>query len=291
MADLHQIRQNFSSMPDEKLLHIATHERNTLTKEALAVFIEVYKTRPLDASIFEPTPEELDYDKEQHWFFALEEKRKGKTAEELYGSLTARNLKDEQAAAIISRLPEPDINDEDFETYIKHQCEHVFLAGNFARVLIIGTGICAIAYGTMKFFVPFTILGIAMLLLAVCFKIGTKHGGAFWVNRIKHKPESIVWIKPIVEKHTVWYLITLFKTSHFQICTRDSIEITFECTDPVERNIFLTGIKKYIPHAHIGYSFPLDHMYIQNPAGFINALQHKNLYLPVADIALPPVSV
>lgn len=286
MADLIHLSRHFSSMTDEKLLHIAAHEKHTLTKEARCIFAEVYKTRGLDAATLEPDAKELAYDKERHWLFAWEETRAGKNTEEICRALLERGVSESEAALIINCLPEWKPGDEDFETYIKHQCEHVFLLGNAGRMLLAGFSIGVAAYGIMNFFVPFTILGIILLLLAVFLRTGATRGGSFWVERLRNQPESIVWIKPIVEKHKMWYLITLFKTNKFQLLTRDGHAVTFVCDDPADRQIFINGIKKYIPHAHIGYSFDIAEMYEHNPADFINAVQDKNVYTPAGTILL-----
>lgn len=269
-------------MSDEKLIHFAATEKNGLTKEARAVLLNEFENRNLDTAILEPSAAELNYDKERHWFFALDEKRKGSSNDTIFSKLIARNLTEEQAAGIIKCLPETFYSDEPFEDFIKSKCETSVFAVNLARLVYIGLCIFGIAYGVSRSSWP-TIAASSVLLVPGIYFFIRSHSfaGNFWLKTIKSTPENIVWIKPITVKHTIWYMVTLYKTYHFQLYTRDNRCIAIDCNGDDEQKIFFEGIKKYIPHAHIGYNLNIEEMYERNPEGFINALQNKQVYEPL----------
>jgi hypothetical protein len=286
MIDIHKINKRYASMPNDKLVQAANEEKKTLTKEALAVLVKEFETRNLDTTLFERTAAELNFDKERHWFFALEEKRKGKDIRALQLALPEHGLSNEEAERIINRLPDSTYIDEAFEKFITDKCENQYQLGIVAQVFLIGAAILSIGYGIANTFWPTSVIGVFMLLMALVVRKGRGYDGKHWYQRIVTNPESIVWIKPVVEKHTVWYVITLSKTNKVQLLTRDGIGVTFDCNDDKDRTVFFDGVKKYLPQAHIGYSLDIFEMYEQDPNEFINALQYENVYLPVIELKI-----
>lgn len=98
---------------------------------------------------------------------------------------------------------------------------------------------------------------------------------------IKTRPENIVWIKPIIVKHTVGYVVTIFKESQFQLLTKDDLKVTITVDLDSERHLLFEGIRHRLPHIHIGYSAEADALYTSSPENFINALQKRGLYTPL----------
>ncbi len=273
-------------MTDERLIQFANEDRKTLTKVALAILVKEFETRNLDTTLFERTEAELNFDKERHWFFALEEKRKGKDTDSIHTSLLERKLSDEEAAHIINRLPDSTYADDFFEKLITDRCENQYQGGIIAQVLLIGVGLLAISFGMANAFFPAAAIGVFVLLSALFVGKRKEYDGKHWYQRLETNPESVVWIKPIVEKHTVWYVITLFKTKKVQLLTRDAAIVTFDCDDEKDVQVFFNGVKKFIPHAHIGYSFDIYEMYERDPNEFINALQYEGVYSPVIELKI-----
>jgi hypothetical protein len=287
MINTEQLKRNYAAMPDEKLMHFAATEKAGLTKDARAILLREIESRSLDVTILDPSEAELNYDRERHWFFALDEKRKGADNDSIFRKLVAGNVTEEHAALIIKCLPEIFHSDEPFEDFIKNQCEKTVFAVNVGRLIIIGFCILGISYGVSNGSWPSIAAGSILLLPGIYFFFRShSFGGKFWLETFKTMPENIVWIKPITVKHTIWYVVTLYKTYHFQIYTRDNRSVAIDCNSDENQQVFFEGIKKYIPHAHIGYSLDIEEMYERSPEDFINALQYEHVYAPIGEIHL-----
>ena len=144
-------------------------------------------------------------------------------------------------------------------------------------------GLICLYYSSKSIFVliPLVIFGAVGYFVYKKFS-GDFKGGDFWVNMIKNNPENIVWIKPITTKHTVGLIVTLYKEQKFQILTADGLFVTMKCDNSIDSQIFLNGLREYMPHAQLGFTHQIKRIYKQGPKQFIENLKQQNLYTPIS---------
>jgi hypothetical protein len=120
MFDIDIVRENYASMMDEKLLHIATTEGAELTDEALVVLKEEFSRRGMDQSVFSTIEETKKASKEESfpaeqeiipheftnsiWGYAYEEKILAKSNEEITSGLLEHGLNEEEAGSVVANI-------------------------------------------------------------------------------------------------------------------------------------------------------------------------------------------
>lgn len=157
-------------------------------------------------------------------------------------------------------------------------------------IIFLGGFVAAFFYFAVEFhlnilFIPGFLIGIIAFLF-YRKRAGMFKNGDFWLSMIKDNPENIVWIKPIVTKHTIGYVIPLYDTRQFQILTKDGLETLIKSDTKDEAIVFFKGLMNYVPHAQIGYSRAINQIYKNNRIGFIESLKEKGLYTPVNSIEI-----
>lgn len=127
--------------------------------------------------------------------------------------------------------------------------------------------------------------------------ISVVFGLFYWFNRSKFKPlqfwldlfyknsEELIWVKPITTKHTAYLVVTYAKSYQFELYLKDGTHLKIDCPEH-RRKVFYNGIKKYAPHAHLGYSREVNKVYRRNRATFLETLKQKGLYRSVNDYNL-----
>ena len=173
---------------------------------------------------------------------------------------------------------------------IAKKSQSTALGAVFGVLILFALGAYFLYMGIVyKFFLPL-VFGAGVVILGIYFlRKNDKEfkGGDFWVDLIKSQPEKFVWIKPIVTKHTVGFVLTLWKEQKFQLCTINNEKILMTIDTDQERTIFFEGIQQLLPHAHIGFTNEIDALYSSNPETFIATLQERQLYTPFDAIAFP----
>jgi hypothetical protein len=176
-----------------------------------------------------------------------------------------------------------DIMNRDFEDLVEKNCQDATIKAYFAvSVLFVMAGF--LIYWGIKISLGIFLIGLGVLFAGFyCINRsgGEFKGGKFWVGMIKENPDYIVWIKPIVTKHTVGFVLVLYKEKKFQFLTKHGTRIVMECSSDKDQQVFFEGIKQHLPNAQIGYSLDTDILYNEGPSNFIKNLQNKGLYHPV----------
>jgi hypothetical protein len=189
-----------------------------------------------------------------------------------------------EASLIVKRLPNIQYSNEAFDKLIFNKCQNATSVSVLATIAIFCLAAFLLYSGiTAKFplFIGMGLVGVVTGIYCIKYFSGELRGGQYWIDLIKTHPEKIVWIKPIVTKHTVGYIITLYKERKFQLLTKGGLKITMKCDTEEERQLFFEGIKNYLPHAHIGYSPDIAALYSSGSAKFIGSLQSRRLYTPI----------
>ena len=297
MIDPALIKWNYSTLSDGQLLLLATKERHKLSYEVLGILGEEFKKRGLDASFFiKASPVDEQYNVENTnaatatinaWDFAFKERCAGKTDKEIIDGLMMKRFGAAESLLIIKRLPQTNFINENFEGFIFKSCENSMLQSYFILLALFGIAgyffYLAIAYQNLIALLPALTLGAAGLYLIQKCR-GYLKGGQYWVDMIKEQPDNIVWIKPIVEKHTVAYVVTIFKEKKFQFLTKDRLVITMDCNSLEQQQLFFDGVKDNLPHAQIGYSYKMEDLYDDSPKTFLSSLQRAGIYTPLDKI-------
>jgi len=177
--------------------------------------------------------------------------------------------------------------DEKFRKLIVKTCDNASLGAIFSMLMLIGLTLFFLFAGLqITFFLILALgTGIGAYYISQRFK-GDFKGGKYWATMIKDRPENIVWIKPIVTRHTVGYVFTLYKEKKFQFLTKDRLAITMTVDSEADQKIFYEGIIKHLPHAHIGYSPDMDSLYRYSPADLIDELKKTGEYYPVGGFSV-----
>lgn len=290
MIDPDLIQQYYSQLSNEDLINFTKNEGNRLTDEAINYLFDEYVRRGLDTSILEQMVDRKEEIKEAaqidntSWNYALNAKKFGKTDEEILQDLTAKEIGEQEAASIISRLPNMAYENEHFEDLIETTTQGATLGGILGILVLFSFGAYLLYLGIeYRFFLPI-IAGIAIAILGIILLRNQDKeykGKDYWVNLLKEHPEKIVWIKPIITKHTIGYVFTLYRDHKFQLLTTSKEGIILNINTETERQIFFNGIREYLPHAHIGYTLEIDALFSANPENFITILQERQLYRPL----------
>lgn len=290
MIDPDLIQQYYSQLSNEDLINFTKNEGNRLTDEAINYLFDEYVRRGLDTSTLEQMVDRKEEIKEAaqidntSWNYALNAKKFGKTDAEIFQELTAKEIGEQEAASIISRLPNMDYENEHFEDLIESTSQGATLGTILGILILFGFGAYLLYLGiAYRSFIPF-VAGLAIAILGVILLIKQDKeykGKDYWVKLLKEHPEKIVWIKPIITKHTVGFVFTLYRDHKFQLLTTDEEGIMLNINTETERQIFFNGIFAYLPHAHIGYTPEVDALFSANPESFITTLQERQLYRPL----------
>src|SRR5665647_2252778 len=120
MIDIALIKENYSRMSDEQLIHLAQTEGQDLTSEALPLLHEEFLNRKLDTTIFGTLDDNKKAQQKRNiqeaqnnasnefiksiWTYAFNEKEKGTTDEEIRKSIIERGLDEEHSSLIIKTL-------------------------------------------------------------------------------------------------------------------------------------------------------------------------------------------
>lgn len=107
----------------------------------------------------------------------------------------------------------------------------------------------------------------------------------FWLGIFTKHADQIIWIKPITTKHKVYAVITVAETYQFQVYLKDGNYVRVECPKH-QKKTFYNGIRKYAPHAHLGYSQEVKKIYRKNKKEFLNLLNQKGLLRTINDYNL-----
>lgn len=290
MIDPDLIQQYYSQLSNEELINFTKNEANRLTDEAINYLFDEYVRRGLDTSIVEQMANRKEEIKEAAqidntgWNYALNAKKFGKTDAEILQDLTAKEIGEQEAASIISRLPNMDYENEHFEDLIESTTQRATLAGILGVLMLFGFGAYLLYLGgAYRSFIPI-MAGLAVVVLGIALlrsKDKEYKGKDYWVKLLKEHPEKIVWIKPIITKHTIGYVFTLYRDHKFQLLTTSGEAIILNIDTDIERLVFFNGIRQYLPHAHIGYTPEVDALFSANPDNFITVLQERQIYRPM----------
>jgi len=120
MMDLNLVRDNYASMSNNELIELAKKDGASLSKEAFTILKEEFSKRKLDTSSFlriEQTrlitnqnkikqEEELNKEKFEKsiWLLVFDEKKKGKSNEEIIVDLLDTGLSNYQATIIVENM-------------------------------------------------------------------------------------------------------------------------------------------------------------------------------------------
>jgi hypothetical protein len=290
MIDPDLIQQYYSQLSNEDLINFTKNEGNRLTDEAINYLFDEYVRRGMDISILEQMVDRKEEVKEAAqidntgWNYALNAKKFGKTDAEILQDLTAKEMGEQEAASIISRLPNMAYENEHFEDLIESTSQGATLSGILGILILLGFGAYLLYLGIASRFFLSIITGLALVTLGIILlrKQDKEYKGKdYWVKILKEHPEKIVWIKPIITKHTVGYVFTLYRDHKFQLLTTSEEGIILNINTEISRQVFFNGIREYLPHAHIGYTREVDALFSADPENFITILQERQLYRPL----------
>ncbi|HEY8895298.1 MAG TPA: hypothetical protein VIM79_10810 [Niastella sp.] len=290
MIDPDLIQQYYSQLSNEDLVNFTKNEGNRLSDEAINYLFDEYVRRGLDISILEQIVDRREESKEAAqtdntgWNYALNAKKLGKTDTEILQDLTAKEIGEQEAASIISRLPNMAYENEHFEDLIESTTQGATLAGILGILMLFGLGAFFLYLGVVyRSFIPI-MAGLAVVILGIVLLTSQDKeykGKDYWVKLLKEHPEKIVWIKPIITKHTIGYVFTLYRDHKFQLLTTSGEAIILNIDTDIERLVFFNGIRQYLPHAHIGYTPEVDALFSADPDNFITILQERQIYRPM----------
>ena len=290
MIDPDSIQSYYSQLSDQELIRLAKKEGNRFSEEAINYLYDEIVKRGLDTAILYKVVETKDLNVAVAALdtsisnFAIHAKKTGKSDTEILQELTARNVSEAQAALIISRLPEFNYGNAQFENLIAIKSQSASLKSVFSILLCFSLGVYLWYAGvsSSQYVLPI-LVGLG------CFILGgillkqrsneSKGGKNYWVELLKTHPENIVWIKPVVVKRRN-SLIQFYKKRRYQLLTKDRRDLMM-ILNKEERQIFFESVKHLLPHAHIGYTHEIEALYSENPENLINVLLGKQLYKPI----------
>ncbi len=110
--------------------------------------------------------------------------------------------------------------------------------------------------------------------------------GYDWYDMITKRPEKVIWIKPIVTKHTLAYVITLDREYSWQLMSIDGWTLNINSTESSDDFVFLYGLQKHLKETHFGYSREIQDLYDDDRKNFVKNLKDKGIYLPYSQIDL-----
>jgi hypothetical protein len=283
------IQDYYSRLTNEQLIEFAKTAGEQVTAESLEILRDQFMIRGLDTSILEEALSvkgRLKVDAETtatHWDNAFKERKESKSDEEILKGLRDKGIEEERALMIIRRLPDLNYKNEKFDELVRKKCEDASLFAYLGVFLLVAICAFMLFKGMSTGFPPYLILGIVFGVVAfyVIKKFsGDMKGGYTWLITIKENPESIVWIKPIIVRHTAYYLVTLYKERQFQFLTDENKKVTITLDAEEDRQTFFEGVEHLLPHVHIGYTEEVDALYYADPEKFISELQGRGVYMP-----------
>lgn len=296
VIDPELIQRYYSQLSNQELIDLTKNEGNKLTGEAIDYLFDEFANRGMDTTILQHMVEKKEQIKAaaqmdtSNWNYALNARKSGKTDEEIITELTAKQISEKEAALIIKRLPNFSYESEQFEDLIGKKSQSAALGTIFGILILFALGAYFLYLGVVsKILLPF-IFGAGVVIFGIYFLRKNDRefkGSDFWVELLKTHPENFVYIKPIVTKHTVGFVLTLWREQKFQLCTINKEKILMTIDTEEERKIFFEGIQQLLPHAHIGFSYEIDALYAANPHTFIATLQERQMYTPFDAIAWP----
>jgi hypothetical protein len=283
MTDINVFRERYKSFTDSKLRVIAK-EAYTLPSEIQQVLEEELKQRGLnDVKIEYIDPsQEPDYMTQIVNGIAFEVPLPKES--HIYDDADEQEFEEDEIPA--QKMPYVDYDPNEFLSLIFKKCEYT-LDLKIALFVIFSFSLFLLYWGikTSLFF----LIILAGLVAYFGYRLLTSrsksaNGGELWVDMIENNPENIVWIKPIIERTSYWYLITISKEHQLQILTQDGQSVIIFCDNDYEGEIFFDGIKYFLPNVHVGYSFEIEEMYKSNPSTFIYTLKKNRIYLPARNL-------
>jgi hypothetical protein len=292
MIDINQIKRTYAQMSDKKLLELAESGLGELTSQAKIALQDEMQKRSLDTSAFKAFNERKAAQKaaslSANWELAFEARKEGKEEAEIMALLQTKGRSQYESQMIVKRLPQTGDMDEDFEALVYENCESSSFHSKIGFVLIYIV-VAFLFYWGIKLENIVLIIGAIGLGALVWYlkgkSKGVTEGGKFWVDMIRERPENIVWIKPIVTKHTAYYVLTLFTENKFEFLTKEGQKIVMNCNTREQQETFIDGVRQHLPHAQFGYSLDIAVEYDDGPEDFIDALAAKNHYTPIDRIA------
>ncbi len=130
-----------------------------------------------------------------------------------------------------------------------------------------------------------TFIGSVLILIMVGMfsykRTEINRGGDAWFDIITKTPENIVWIMPVVTKHTVGVVITLYKERSFQIKTTDNVTLNVKCDDDDDQLYLFYGLTTYLPNVHTGYTKEARYLYDDDPTTFEEKLKERGSFTPL----------
>lgn len=293
------IQRYYSQLSNQELIALAKNEGNKLTDEAIDFLYDEFVNRGLDTGLIQQLAEKKKQIKEAakmdtyNWNYALKARQSGKTDTEILQELTTKQISETEAALIIKRLPSFNYKNEQFEKMISSKSSGNAMGAVFGVLFLFGIGAYFLYLGLTSEFFLSIIIGTGAVIAGIYFlRKNDKEfkSGDYWVEQIKMHPEKFVWIKPIVTKHTVGFILTWWNEQQFQLWTTNEEQLLMTIDTEEERNIFFEGVRNLLPHAHIGFTYEIDALYSSNPGNFIATLQERQLYTPIDTFTLPEPS-
>ncbi len=289
MTDLNIIKDTYARMSDKRLLQIAENETGEMMSAAVKVLKDELQKRNLNSSAFNALSQNESMqgtltDTSALWEQAYAERKNGKTDAEIMEWLKSAGLSEVESRLMIKRLPQTDSNDEVFEELVYKNCANSSVESLFVMLLMFGVSAIFLYFALKMKDLLFFIFSLGAFILAFYLRSkmkGRTKGGAFWVNMLINDPGNIIWVKPIVEKHTMYYVLTLYKENKFEFMTRDGHKIVMKCNSKEDQITFIEGVKHYLPHAQFGYSLPIDIVYDDDREHFLDTLKAKGIYTPI----------
>lgn len=288
-------RKAFISKTDEFLLDILNNKRNDYQLDALIDIENILNERNVE--FISPFNTKRDNNESENlnetnfkfeglstsWITALNLRKDGKTDEEIKSFLIEKNISEVDIYFILLRLPKVGYKSPKFFTLLEKGVDKAQSELAFSTLMLIALG-CFFIYITLtgKSIIPL-IFGTLIVSTAIYFinKNNNAKGLKYWQDIINYNPEKLVWVKPIIEKHTVYYVVTLYKEKHFQLLDSDKKSVKISCDNEAEQKIFIEAIKHLFPHVQFGYSRHLQIIYDEQASNFISAIQDKGLYTPI----------
>lgn len=271
-------------MDDAYLIEFAKKEKDDLTAAAIEALRLEIQQRGLDGSFlkrsYTDSPQQNSF---SYWQLAFDARKSGMNKEETIHELIKEGLPSFKVRSILETIPNFDYQNKEFDELILKRCGNSSAQALIILLLVFGASGFFIFAGTTTFL---NILVGIVLFVFGCYMYSTfkgdYKGAAFWLELIKTNQDQIVWIKPITEKHTIGFVLTLFSVKKFQFLTRDNMKVTMVCDTLEEQKMFFEGIKNYLPHVHFGYTIDALNIYEQSPHDFIEELRSRGLYTPIA---------
>ncbi|MCZ4243309.1 hypothetical protein [Pedobacter punctiformis] len=255
MSYLEDIKEHYAKFGDQELLTFAEKNAKDLTAEARTVIREELAKRGLSKDV--PETDKPNFSSEPI----------------------------ESKPSAVNEL------DDEFEGFMHRKLSSANFGALTISFIVIIVPLIIIVFGFLLQLVPVILIGL------ICFGFftfrlkklkGARKGGEYWLDLIRYNSTDIVWIKPIVVKHTVYFVVTLYREKQFQLLTSDHLQVTINCDSDHDREMFFRGITKYLSKTHIGYSAEVDILYSESPENFFLNVRRSREYYPVSRLAPYP---